>query len=65
MIAVGDPLFSEGVDLTVVLIVAVKVLIAFGALLVSVMLLIWAERKFISDMQNRIWHSRGGPWGIL
>ena len=60
-----DPLFAHGVDLGAVVIVAVKVLVAFGVLLVSVMLAIWFERKVISDMQNRIGPNRAGPYGIL
>jgi NADH-quinone oxidoreductase subunit H len=60
----GDPLFAEGIDLTVVLIVLGKALVVFGFLLVSVMLVIWFERKIVSDMQNRIGPNRAGPWGI-
>ena len=60
-----DPLLSGNVDLTVVLIVLMKVGIAFVFLLVAVMLMIWFERKLISDMQNRIGPSVAGPWGIL
>ena len=60
-----DPLFTNGVDLGAVIIVLVKVLVAFGALLGSVMLAIWFLRKVISDMQNRIGPNRAGPYGIL
>ena len=61
----GDPLFFHGVGLAVWLIVIVRVLIAFGFLMVAVMLMIWFERKVISDMQNRIGPNRAGPFGIL
>src|SRR5208283_774986 len=60
-----DPLFAHGVDLGAVIIAAVKVIVAFGFLLVSVMLMIWFERKVISDMQNRIGPNRAGKFGIL
>lgn len=44
---------------------AIRVLIAFVFLLVTVLLLVWVERKFVSDLQNRIGPDRAGPWGIL
>ncbi|MDQ4097904.1 MAG: NADH-quinone oxidoreductase subunit NuoH [Actinomycetota bacterium] len=61
----GDPLFADGIDLVVVLIVLAKVLVIFGFLMVSVMFMVWFERKVISDMQNRVGPSRAGPFGVL
>ena len=45
ILAAGDPLYVLGVDVTVVVIAAIKVLVAFAALMGSVTLMIWFERK--------------------
>jgi NADH-quinone oxidoreductase subunit H len=61
----GDPIFHAGVGWFVWVVVVIRVLVAFGVLLGSVTLLIWFERKLISDMQSRIGPNRAGPWGLL
>jgi NADH-quinone oxidoreductase subunit H len=44
---------------------AIKVVAAFALLLVNTLILVWFERKVVSDMQNRIGPTRAGPWGVL
>ena len=59
-----DPLLID-MDFTAVVIVLVKALITLTICLVATMLMIWFERKVISDLQNRIGPNRAGPFGIL
>jgi NADH-quinone oxidoreductase subunit H len=46
-------------------IVVLRVVLTFGLLLVVTLINVWAERKVLADMQNRVGPDRAGPWGIL
>jgi NADH-quinone oxidoreductase subunit H len=61
----SDPLFSNGFGFAVLVVVLIKVLVSFAVLMGTVMMMIWFERKVISDMQNRIGPNRAGPFGVL
>jgi NADH-quinone oxidoreductase subunit H len=47
------------------LLLAIRVVVVFFGLLLSVLLYIWFERKVIADMQTRKGPMRAGPHGIL
>jgi NADH-quinone oxidoreductase subunit H len=64
-IVAADPLFSNGIDTDVVIIVIVKTILVFVILLVGVMFYVWFMRKVIADMQNRIGPQRAGPFGAF
>ncbi len=67
ILATADPLFNNGVHVTlaILLIVVIKVLVGFAALMGAVVIMIWFERKAISDMQSRIGPQRWGPFGLF
>ena len=65
MILGVDPLLEGHFDLGVLAIVLGKVVITFVLLLVSVLFMIWFERKVHADMSNRLGPNRAGPFGVL
>jgi NADH-quinone oxidoreductase subunit H len=65
LLLANDPLLSGGIGFDEILVVLLKVLVAFAGLLVSVILMVWFERKLIADMQNRFGPNRAGPFGLF
>jgi NADH-quinone oxidoreductase subunit H len=47
------------------ILVVARVVVVFAALLLVVLLTIWAERKIVARMQTRLGPRRAGPFGIL
>lgn len=44
---------------------AIKAVVIFGFLVVSTLIMIWAERRVVARMQMRIGPNRRGPFGLL
>ncbi len=65
MIIAEDPMLLGGLDWSIVAVVVAKVVIVFVLLLLATMLMIWFERKLVSDMQNRVGPNLAGPFGVL
>ncbi|MEL7206909.1 MAG: NADH-quinone oxidoreductase subunit H, partial [Actinomycetota bacterium] len=60
-----EPYLADGVDAGDVILAVAKAVIAFVVLLVSVMLMVWFERKVVGRLQNRLGPTVAGPFGIF
>ena len=65
LFAAGDPLYASGLNWITLLFVIIKIIFSFAVCMGAVTLMIWFERKVISDMQSRIGPNRAGPFGLL
>src|SRR5579862_8114356 len=63
-VSAADPTLSSFSPL-VWWIIIIKVLVIFLFLLLFQILMIWAERRIIGRMQNRLGPNRWGPFGLL
>ena len=61
----ADPMLAGDIGLVEVVLTLAKVVVAFAFLLVSVMLMIWFERKLLGGMHQRYGPTIAGPFGIL
>jgi NADH-quinone oxidoreductase subunit H len=61
----GDPLFDNGLNLAVWIILVVKVVAVFAIVLVSVLFMVMYERKMVARLGVRYGPNRAGPGGWL